>query len=103
MDDWSNSVHVAIQSSGSLDCEVAVVDDSYERRIIIAFKKYFQADCWPSILCFHWLMPMGIPSVPSLYHFPVNPDGKYYSITELQTLIRESSKRISKLGVCRCQ
>jgi hypothetical protein len=98
--DWSNSVHVAIQSFGSSDGEVAVVDDSCERRITIAFKKYFQADSWPSILCFHWLMPIGIPSVSSLFLLPVNPDGEYCSITEIQTMIRESSKRISKLGVC---
>ena len=98
--DWSNSVHVAIQSFGSSDGEVAVVDDSWERRITIAFKKYFQADSWPSILCFHWLMPMGTPSVSSLFHLPVNPDGEHCSITEIQTMIRESSKRISKLGVC---
>ena len=98
--DWSNSVHVAIQSFGSLDGEVAVVDDSWERRITVAFKKHFQADSWPSVLCFHWLMPLGMHSVSSLCDLPVNPDGERWSITEIQAMIHESSNRISKHGVC---
>ncbi len=98
--DWSNSVHVAIHSFGSSEGEVAVVDDSWERRITIAFKKCFQADSWPSILCFHWLMPLGMPSVSSLFHLPVKPDGEHCSVTETQRMIRISSSRISKHAVC---
>ena len=92
--DWSNIVHVAIQSFGSSDGEVAVVDDSWERRIVIAFKKYFKADYWPSIQCLHWLMPLGMPSISSLCHLPVNPDGKECSTEEVQRMIRVSSNRI---------
>lgn len=97
--DWSNSVHVAIQSFGSADGEVAVVDDACERRITIAYKNYFQADSWPPILCFHWLMPLGMSSVPSLFLLPVNPDGEHCSIMEIKEMIHISSNRISKHGV----
>ena len=97
--DWSNSVHVAIHSFESLDGEVAVVDDAWERRITIVFKKYFQDDSWPSILCFHWLMPLGTPSVSSLYYLPVNAQNEHCSTTEIERMIGISSNRISEHGL----
>ena len=96
--DWSNSVHVAIHSFESSDGEVAVVDDAWERRITLAFKKYHDGS-WPSILCFHWLMPLGTPSVSSLYHLPVNADNEHCSINDIQRMIRTSSNRISEHGL----
>ena len=97
--EWSYSVHVAIHSFESLDGEVAVVDDAWERRITIAFKKYFQDDSWPSILCFHWLMPLGMPSVSSLYHLPVSAQSEHCSTTEIERMIGISSNRISEHGL----
>ena len=92
---WSSSVHVAMQSFASESGEVAVVDDAWERRIIQVFKKYIQTDDWPSIQCFHWLMPVGMSSISSLFHLPVSPGGELSSIFEMEEIIHGSSIRIS--------
>ena len=97
--DWSNAVHLVLQSAGCLDGEVALVDDCWERRIVVAFKKYFQTESCPSIQCFHWLMPVGKSSISTLSYLPVNPDGTQYSTVEIERMFRVSSNRISKHGV----